>query len=60
LFPRTWDEYVRAYDEGSPKAFKNSVQINFWDGLTSVDGYGEILFLDATFYKDPGLEGAFS
>lgn len=36
----------------------NTVQINFWDGMTSVDGYRQILMLDSTFYKDPGLDGA--
>ena len=34
------------------------MQINFWDGLTAVDGYAKVLFLDAMFYRDPGLPGA--
>jgi hypothetical protein len=34
------------------------VQIDFWNGLTEVDGYGHLLFLDATFYKEPGISGA--
>ena len=31
------------------------MQINFWDGITSVPGYGPIRFIDATFYKTAHL-----
>jgi hypothetical protein len=49
---------VQGYAEGTSNPYGSSVQINFWNGLTAVDGYGEILFLDATFYRQPGLPGA--
>ena len=35
--------------------YATSVQINLWDGLTSVPGYGPIRFMDATFYKTAHL-----
>ena len=34
------------------------MQINLWDGLTSVAGYGPVRFMDATFYKTAHLSGA--
>jgi hypothetical protein len=58
LFPGTWDAQIRDYAKGTSDAYESSVQINFWDGLTAVDGYARVLFLDAMFYRDPGLPGA--
>jgi hypothetical protein len=58
LFPDTWDAYVKGYPNGTLDAYESSAQINFWDGLTAVDGYAKVLFLDATFYRDPVLPGA--
>ena len=58
LFPDTWDANILDYANGTSDAYASSVQINFWDGLTAVDGYANVLFLDAMFYRDPGLPGA--
>lgn len=58
LFPDTWDANVEDYAKGTSDAYESSVQINFWDGLTAVDGYAKVLFLDSTFYRDPSLPGA--
>jgi hypothetical protein len=58
LFPGTWDALVERYAEGTSDPYGNSVQIDFWNGLTAADGYAEILFLDATFYREPGIPGA--
>jgi hypothetical protein len=38
--------------------FEQSVQVDMWDGMTSVPGYSAIRFLDAWFYKEIGLAGA--
>jgi len=56
--PGTWDAEIQAIDNGETGAYDDSVQINLWDGMTGVDGYGSILFLDADFYKTPGVSGA--
>jgi hypothetical protein len=58
LFPGTWDATVQQAAKGVTDPYGQSVQLDFWDGLTSVDGYGHVLFLDATFYKQPGVSGA--
>jgi hypothetical protein len=58
LFPGTWDAYLSDHANGKSDSYASSVQINFWDGLTAVDGYAQILFLDSRFYRDPGLPGA--
>lgn len=57
LFPGTWDAAVESYTKGTSDPYGNSVQIDFWNGLTAADGYAEILFLDATFYREPGIPG---
>ena len=41
----------------APRA-REDVQISFWDGMTSVEGYGPIRFMDATFYKTWHISGA--
>ena len=57
-FPGTWDAAVESYAKGTSDPYGNSVQIDFWNGITEVDGYAEILFLDAIFYRQPGIPGA--
>ncbi len=59
LLPGTWDAKVQQVANGGGKdPYGQSVQLDFWDGLTSVEGYKHVLFLDATFYKEPGVSGA--
>jgi len=58
FFPGTWDAAVESYAEGTSDPYGNLVQIDFWNGLTAADGYAEILFLDATFFREPGIPGA--
>lgn len=57
-FPGTWAAYVQQAENHTVAAFSDSVQINFWNGLTQINGYRSIRFLDASFYKDPGASGA--
>jgi hypothetical protein len=57
FFPETWAAHVQQVVNKIPDAGRGSVAINFWDGLTRVDGYGTILFLDSAFYKSPNLSG---
>jgi hypothetical protein len=57
-FPDGWNALVQREINGDRGAYRDSVQIDFWDGLTSVRGFGAVRFLDATFYKTPHLSGA--
>lgn len=57
-FPESWGELVQQEVNGTAHAFASFVQIDFWDGLTSVSGYGPIRFLDSTFYKTWHVSGA--
>jgi hypothetical protein len=57
LLPDTWDAEIQLIDNGETDAYSDSVQINLWDGMTSVDGYGPVLLLDAEFYKTPEVPG---
>ena len=50
-FPDTWDATVQAAYKGVP--FTVSVQIDFWDGLSSVEGYKALRFTGELFYKRP-------
>ena len=36
-----------------PNTSADRLDIDFWDGMTSVDGYGAIRFFDSIFYKAP-------
>jgi hypothetical protein len=50
-FPETWLELVKEEVNGIEDAYAPRLDIDFWDGLTSVEGYGAIRLVDATFYK---------
>ena len=54
-FPDTWDGYVIDQSDNVEDAYQANLDINFWDGMTSVDGYAGIWFYDETFNKDTGL-----
>ena len=56
-FPDTWDSYVIDQNQGIEGASQSNLDINFWNGMTSVDGYAGIWFYDETFYKDTGMSG---
>jgi hypothetical protein len=50
-FPEGWEPLVQQVVNGIPNANATSVETDFWDGMTSVTGYGPIRFLDNAFYK---------
>jgi hypothetical protein len=54
-FPETWGELVQREINGIVGAFSRRLDIDFWNGLSSVEGYGSIRLLDHTFYKTPHL-----
>jgi Carboxypeptidase regulatory-like domain len=53
--PGDWTEKVQEEVNGQPDAFAKDVRIDLWDGLSSVQGYSAIRWLDAIFYKSPHL-----
>jgi hypothetical protein len=56
--PQNWQEKVQAEVNGLPDAFGPDVRIDLWDGLSSVEGYSAIRWMDAFFYKSPQLPGS--
>ena len=55
--PESWGERVQGEINGHDRAFKDNVQVDLWDGMTSVPQYRAIRWFDATFYKVPHLPG---
>jgi hypothetical protein len=53
--PDTWRELVQEKVNGIERAMDTLLHIDFWDGLSSVEGYGAIRLVDAIFYKTPHL-----
>jgi hypothetical protein len=53
--PEGWEEFVQQQVNGISNAFALRLDIDFWDGLSSVEGYGAIRLIDATFYKSSHL-----
>ncbi len=52
-FPETWSEVVQKQVNGIDDVWGRRVDVDFWDGLSSVEGYGALRLMDATFYKGP-------
>jgi Carboxypeptidase regulatory-like domain len=56
--PETWEAKVAEEVHAVPNPFADGVGVDFWDGLSSVEGYSAIRWLDAVFYKTVHLFGA--
>jgi hypothetical protein len=56
-FPDTWDAYAAEQNGDGSDVYASNVDINFWDGMTRVDGYSAIRFYDEMFDKDTGVSG---
>jgi Carboxypeptidase regulatory-like domain/Bacterial Ig domain len=56
--PQNWQAKVQAEVNELPDAFGSDVRIDLWDGLSSVEGYSAIRWMDAFFYKSPQLPGS--
>ncbi len=50
-FPGTWWAHVAQVNSGVQNEYHNDLNINFWSGMTSVEGYGGVWFDDESFYK---------
>jgi hypothetical protein len=51
VFPGTWHDYLEEQVNGVTGASRDSVQIDFWAGLTSIPGYAALRLYDSDFYK---------
>jgi hypothetical protein len=58
LFPGTWEDVVQLEVNGIEDRARPMVHVDLWDGMTSVEGYRAVRFLDAIFYKTPHVRGA--
>jgi hypothetical protein len=56
--PGSWLELVKERINNLSDAYGDNVQIDLWDGLSSVRGYRAIRWMDAIFYKTPHLPEA--
>ena len=54
-FPGDWNELVKERVNGVESAAADLLHLDFWDGMTSVEGYSAIRFYDSIFYKTPHL-----
>ena len=54
-FPGDWNELVKEEVGGVEDAADDLLYIDFWDGMTSVEGYSAIRFYNSIFYKTPHL-----
>lgn len=52
-FPGDWNEFVKEQVNGIESAAADLLYIDFWNGMTSVEGYSAIRFYDSIFYKTP-------
>lgn len=61
IFKDGWRDKVYQANGGpatGPSSVEWAVVKEFWQGMTSVDGWKEITFLDESMYKDPQFPGA--
>jgi hypothetical protein len=57
--PGSWDAHARIVTGTVQQdPYAASVQVDMWNGMTSVPGYSAIRWFDAWFYKDVGVPGA--
>jgi hypothetical protein len=52
-FPDDWNEVVQEEVNGLENVADPLLHLDFWNGMTSVEGYGAIRFFENIFYKAP-------
>lgn len=55
MLPEGWSELVQQEINGVTNAYQSMVQIDFWDGMTSVNGYGPVRMMDHVYNKTSHL-----
>lgn len=58
FLPETWEALVQKEVNGVSTAYQANLNIDFLDGLTSVEGYSAIRLVNAVFFKTPHLYGS--
>jgi hypothetical protein len=53
--PGSWEEHVQEVVNDRDDPFERSVHVDFWDGVTSVGGYGAVYLYESIFYKEAHL-----
>jgi hypothetical protein len=54
--PEGWEELVQERVNGVQNAYASRLDIDFWDGISSVRGYRAIRLVDAIFYKSAHID----
>jgi len=54
-FPETWSDVVQKQVNKIDRIGEGRLFTEFWDGMTSVEGFGAVRFMNAIFYKVPHL-----
>jgi hypothetical protein len=49
--PQSWAERVYGKFANNPNLFDNRLYLDFWDGMTSIEGYGALRYVNHLFYK---------
>jgi hypothetical protein len=52
-FPGDWNDLVQEEVNDEENVGADLLHLDFWDGMTSVDGYRAVRFFDSIFYKEP-------
>lgn len=52
-FPGDWNDVIQEEVNDQENVSADLLHIDFWDGMTSVEGYAAIRFFDSIFYKTP-------
>jgi hypothetical protein len=53
FFPGGWSELVQEVVNETSDTSADLLHVDFWDGMTSVDGYGAVRLFDSIFNKAP-------
>ena len=53
--PEGWSELVQQQINGISNAYQDEVTLEFWDGMTSVSGYGPVRLMDHVYNKTSHL-----
>lgn len=53
-----WNAVVQQKVNNAINPYADSIQVNFWDGMSSAEGYSHIRLTDATFYKTTNIFNA--
>jgi hypothetical protein len=56
--PDSWNELVFKRLANTPNHFDTLTHLDFWDGMTSIEGYGAIRYVNSLFYRSTHLNAS--